>query len=89
MTQDLVLAMKEVATPLKIGGRTAYSVAQQGKLPGFKAVGQWRFRWAEPDAWIDSRRARGHGCDRRPRKRPAMRSPCQGARRLVTPGATR
>jgi excisionase family DNA binding protein len=41
---DEVLTMKEVAALLKIGEKTAYTMAQRGELRGFKVGGQWRFR---------------------------------------------
>jgi len=58
MPEDEVLTMKEVAALLKIGEKTAYTMAQQGKLPGFKVGGQWRFRRADLEKWMDAQRAR-------------------------------
>ena len=55
---DEVLTMKEVAALLKIGEKTAYTMAQRGELPGFKVGGQWRFRRADLDAWMDGQRSR-------------------------------
>ena len=53
MSLDEVLTIREVANLLKIGERTAYSMAQNGELPGFKVRGQWRFRRSDLDAWIE------------------------------------
>jgi excisionase family DNA binding protein len=47
-----ILTLDEVATFLKVGKKTAYRLAQQGRLPGFKLGGSWRFRRAELDTWI-------------------------------------
>lgn len=51
-----ILTAKEVAVLLKIGEKTAYSLTQQGKLPGFKFRGQWRFRRADIEGWIDNQK---------------------------------
>lgn len=52
MVQDEILTIRDVAALLKIGEKTAYTMAQSGDLPGFKVRGQWRFRRADLDAWI-------------------------------------
>ena len=52
MSSDEILTIRDVATLLKIGEKTAYTMAQSGDLPGFKVRGQWRFRRADLDAWI-------------------------------------
>ena len=52
MTDGEILTIREVATLLKVGEKTAYTMAQSGKLPGFKVRGQWRFRRADIDEWI-------------------------------------
>ena len=52
MTDDEILTIREVAALLKVGEKTAYTMAQSGKLPGFKVRGQWRFRRADIDQWI-------------------------------------
>lgn len=49
---DEVLTIREVAELLKIGDKTAYTMAQAGELPGFKVRGQWRFRRSDIDTWI-------------------------------------
>jgi excisionase family DNA binding protein len=49
---DEVLTIREVADLLKIGDKTAYTMAQAGELPGFKVRGQWRFRRSDLDSWI-------------------------------------
>ena len=58
---DEFLTMKEVATLLKIGEKTAYTMAQRGELPGFKVGGQWRFKRADIDRWIEKQTADAGG----------------------------
>ncbi len=41
---DEILTLKEVAKYLKLAEKTAYRLASEGKLPGFKVGGSWRFR---------------------------------------------
>ena len=48
-----IMTMKEVAEYLKINEKTAYRLASEGKLPGFKVGGSWRFRQSDIDDWID------------------------------------
>lgn len=47
-----IMTIKEVATYLKLTEKTAYRLAAEGKIPGFKVGGAWRFRLGEIDAWI-------------------------------------
>jgi len=49
------MTMKEVAEYLKINEKTAYRLASEGKIPGFKVGGSWRFRQSDIDDWIDKR----------------------------------
>ena len=48
-----IMTMKEVAEYLKINEKTAYRLASEGKLPGFKVGGSWRFKKSDIDIWID------------------------------------
>jgi len=41
---DEILTLKEVAQYLKLAEKTAYRLVAEGKLPGFKVGGSWRFR---------------------------------------------
>ncbi|HDZ9487750.1 methylation-associated defense system helix-turn-helix domain-containing protein MAD1 [Vibrio cholerae] len=50
---DQILTLKEVAAYLKLAEKTAYRLASEGKLPGFKVGGSWRFKREDLDAWID------------------------------------
>jgi excisionase family DNA binding protein len=43
MDSDL-FTIKEVAEYLKLTEKTAYRLAAEGKIPGFKVGGSWRFR---------------------------------------------
>lgn len=56
MSEDPVLTIKEVAALLKIGEKTAYTMAQSGELPCFKVRGQWRFRRDDIFAWIEEQK---------------------------------
>jgi excisionase family DNA binding protein len=51
---DEILTIREVAALLKIGEKTAYTMVQSGQLPGFKVRGQWRFRRADIERWINT-----------------------------------
>jgi excisionase family DNA binding protein len=48
-----IMTIKEVAAYLKLTEKTAYRLAAEGKIPGFKVGGSWRFRWVEIEKWID------------------------------------
>ena len=47
-----IFTIKELAIYLKLAEKTAYRLASDGILPGFKVGGAWRFRQTEVDAWI-------------------------------------
>lgn len=51
--KDQILTLKEVAAYLKLAEKTAYRLASEGKLPGFKVGGSWRFKREDLEAWID------------------------------------
>lgn len=51
-----ILTIREVAEHLKINEKTAYRLAAEGKLPGFKVGGAWRFMKADLDAWVDKQK---------------------------------
>ena len=52
-SQDDILTIPEVASLLKVAEKTVYGLAQKSDLPAFKVGGQWRFRRAAIDSWID------------------------------------
>ncbi|MBU3004278.1 helix-turn-helix domain-containing protein [Paraglaciecola arctica] len=53
---DDILTLKEVAEYLKLTEKTAYRLAAEGKLPGFKVGGSWRFKSIDIEDWIESRK---------------------------------
>ena len=54
---DEILTLKEVAEYLKLAEKTAYRLAAEGKLPGFKVGGSWRFKRADVEKWIEEKKA--------------------------------
>ena len=48
-----IMTIDEVAEYLRINKKTAYRLASDQKLPGFKVGGAWRFRRSEIESWID------------------------------------
>lgn len=52
MESDDILTIKELSLYLKLAEKTAYRLASDGKIPGFKVGGAWRFRKSEIDRWI-------------------------------------
>ena len=56
MSND-ILTLKEVAEYLKLAEKTAYRLAAEGKLPGFKVGGSWRFRKEDIESWIAEQKA--------------------------------
>ena len=53
---DEILTLKELAEYLKLTEKTAYRLSAEGKLPGFKVGGSWRFKSADVDAWIEEQK---------------------------------
>ncbi|GBE06996.1 helix-turn-helix domain protein [bacterium BMS3Abin11] len=49
---DEILTLKDVAKYLKLAEKTAYRLTAEGKLPGFKVGGSWRFKRADIEQWI-------------------------------------
>jgi len=49
---DEILTLREVAQYLKLAEKTAYRLASDGKLPGFKVGGSWRFKREDIENWI-------------------------------------
>jgi len=46
------MTIREVSEYLKLAEKTAYRLAAEGKIPGFKVGASWRFRKSEIDRWI-------------------------------------
>jgi len=53
---DEILTLKEVAKYLKLAEKTAYRLAAEGKLPGFKVGGSWRFKESDIEKWIEEQK---------------------------------
>lgn len=53
---DEILTLREVAEYLKLTEKTAYRLAAEGKLPGFKVGGSWRFKRQDVAAWIEDQK---------------------------------
>jgi excisionase family DNA binding protein len=56
------MTVRDVAGFLSVDEKTIYRLAQQGKLPGFKVAGTWRFQLQDIEGWIEMQKAQ-------PRKR--------------------
>ena len=54
---DDIFTVKEVAAYLKLTENTAYRLAAEGKLPGFKIGGSWRFKISDIKEWIEKQKA--------------------------------
>ena len=50
--QTDIMTVKEVAEYLKLNEKTTYRLVSDGKIPGFKVGGAWRFRKSDIDSWI-------------------------------------
>ncbi|MCG7938903.1 MAG: helix-turn-helix domain-containing protein [Candidatus Thiodiazotropha lotti] len=58
---DQILTLKEVAAYLKLAEKTAYKLAAEGKLPGFKVGGSWRFKMVDVESWIEEQKISNKG----------------------------
>ena len=55
MSHD-IMTLREVAEYLKLAEKTAYRLVAEGKLPGFKVGGSWRFKESDIEKWIDEKK---------------------------------
>ncbi len=53
---DEILTIQELAEYLKLNEKTAYRLAGEGKLPGFKVGGSWRFKREDLLVWIEKQK---------------------------------
>ncbi|AXQ99181.1 helix-turn-helix domain-containing protein [Pseudoalteromonas piscicida] len=53
-----ILTLKELAEYLKLTEKTAYRLAAESKLPGFKVGGSWRFKLVDIEAWIEQKKTK-------------------------------
>ena len=51
-----ILTIKEVAVYLKLTEKTAYRLTAEGKIPGFKVGGSWRFKMVDIENWIEEKK---------------------------------
>ena len=58
MTEQ-VMTLKQVAEYLQLADKTAYRLAADGKLPGFKVGGSWRFKREDIESWIEEQKSKG------------------------------
>jgi excisionase family DNA binding protein len=47
-----IMTVREVSQHLRMGESTVYRLANEGKLPGRKIGGVWRFSRKELDKWV-------------------------------------
>ena len=50
-----LLNVEEVAKILQLHSMTVYRLVKEGKLPGFKVGGRWRFHRSALDNWMVDR----------------------------------
>jgi excisionase family DNA binding protein len=55
---DEIMTIREVAVFLKIKEKTAYKLVAEGKLPGFKVGGAWRFKRVDLNRWIERKKTK-------------------------------
>ena len=53
MIVDRLMTLEEVADYLQVRKRTIYDWLKKSKIPAIKAVGQWRFKKEQIDAWLE------------------------------------
>ena len=52
---DDILSLNELSGYLKIPKSTLYKLSEAGKIPSFKAGGQWRFDKTEIQKWTTNK----------------------------------
>jgi excisionase family DNA binding protein len=50
------MTIRDVAGFLAVDEKTIYRLAQQGKLPGLKVSGTWRFQLQDIQVWINAQK---------------------------------
>lgn len=60
---DEILTLRDIAKYLKLADKTAYRLAAEGKLPGFKVGGSWRFKSEDIESWIREQTRPGANVD--------------------------
>ena len=64
MVDSAAMTVRDVAVYLKVDEKTVYRLTQDGRLPGFKVAGTWRFKRQDIDLWIEEQKRRSAGADR-------------------------
>ena len=54
--RDENFRLPKMAELLKVADKTVYTMGQKQKLPSFKVGGQWRFKRADIEAWIEQQK---------------------------------
>ncbi len=54
---DELMTTRELQEFLRLDRTTIYNLLSEGKLPGFKVGGQWRFSRREIEKWLEEQRA--------------------------------
>lgn len=60
---DAVMTVKEVSGYLRLAESTVYKLASEGKLPGRKVGGKWRFSRIGLEDWLRRTPSNGSGQD--------------------------
>jgi len=47
------MTVREVADYLNVDEKTVYRLSKNGRLPGFKVAGAWRFKKEDIEEWIE------------------------------------
>ena len=50
--KDEIMTIKDLSLYLKFNEKTIYKLTKQGKLPGVKIGGMWRFKKEAIDNWM-------------------------------------
>lgn len=61
---DVTMRIKDVAAFLRMAESTVYKLANEGKLPGRKFGGGWRFSRRELERWLSRPEMVGEGQER-------------------------
>lgn len=56
-TRPTIMTLEEVAKYLRLHKSTVYRMAREGKLPGNKVAGQWRFKKERLVDWFEKQQA--------------------------------
>lgn len=54
-----IMTIREVAEYLRLNDKTTYRYAAEGKIPGFKIGGAWRFRREDIVEWTKAQSKEG------------------------------